>query len=459
MLKLSLEKHIDEGHIAYAAKSILLACAEGLQIPRASMWRFRPDRIECILLVDNNELFFNPSIDLLRVDFPAYFKALDQERVVIASDAENHEATFEFKDSYLKPLGIKSMLDMPIRFKGQMYGLICCENKGQIKEWQDDEIVFLSSIAEICGRAISANFRHEYEVVLKAINENLEEVVADRTKELEAMVKDLKEAQSQLVESEKMAALGNLVSGVAHEVNTPLGIAITSVSAIEEAISDVSFKLNNKTLTQNDLDQMLASTNKAAQLAQSNLYTAANLISDFKLVAADQAQVLLTSINLQEYLNQVINTLKPQLAKNDIQFDFNPQENIELTTFPGLIAQTVTNIIQNCVHHAFLDNHIEPKKIDLGLYAQENKCFISVKDNGLGMTGVEQSKIFEPFYTTKRGAGQKGLGLAIAFNAVNKQLNGQLTVKSKVGKGTEFIIELPLKVVHTDTDTDTKMPS
>ena len=441
---MSLEKQIDEGHITFAAKSILLACAEGLQLTRVSMWRFRPDRIECILLVDNNELFFNPNIDLLRVDFPAYFKALDQERVVIASDAENHEATFEFKDSYLKPLGIKSMLDMPIRFKGQMYGLICCENKGQIKEWQDDEIVFLSSIAEICGRAISANFRHEYEVVLKAINENLEEVVADRTKELEIMVKDLKEAQSQLVESEKMAALGNLVSGVAHEVNTPLGIAITSVSAIDEAISNVSCKLKNKTLTQTDLDQMLAGAENAVQLARSNLDTAANLISDFKLIAADQAEVMLTKIKLREYLKQVVNTLKPQLIKNDIKFEFNPQEDVELTTFPGLIAQTITNIIQNCVHHAFVGNSIEPKTIELGLCVQAPSCFISVRDNGIGMTSVEQSKIFEPFFTTKRSAGQKGLGLAIAYNTVNQQLNGQITVNSKVGAGTKFVIELPM---------------
>ena len=443
LLNLSLSPEIDHGNIAVAAKKILLACSEGLAISRASMWRVKEDCIECTVLLDDGELTYNPGVELKRVDFPRYFKAINTGRVLIAPNAETDDATSEFKDCYLKPLDIKSMLDMPVRFKGKMYGIICCESKGKVKNWQADEVVFLSSIAEICGRAISANFRMEYEIVLKAINENLEEVVAERTMELQQIVKDLKETQSQLVESEKMAAMGNLVSGVAHEVNTPLGVAITSISALGDSINAVEQALENKTLTQLMLADCISESKSAVGLALNNLDTAANLIHDFKLVAADQTQVSLTTINLREYLYHVLNTLKAQLTINEISLEFSPQADIKLTTYPGLIAQAVTNIVQNCIQHAFVGVNRLDKKLHIGLVEKEHSCILSIKDNGLGMSSEQKKHVFEPFYTTKRGSGHKGLGLAIAYNTVKQQLSGKLTLKSTVGQGTEFSIELP----------------
>ena len=229
LLRVSQSADIDKGELDVASRLIINSVCEGLQITRAGIWLYDEMQtlVQCTLLIDKGNDLDHESLVLTRKDFPHYFEALDSERTIAAHDALTDVATFEFAEVYLTPLGISSMLDVPIRHRGKMIGIICCEHQGKAREWHADEVVFAASLADLYGRAVSANERADYEQRLIEANQTLEQKVIDRTAELEA-------AQEKLVESEKMAALGNLVAGIAHEVNTPLGIALTSVSNCKE---------------------------------------------------------------------------------------------------------------------------------------------------------------------------------------------------------------------------------
>lgn len=454
LLDISQRKEIDGGDLTVAGTKIVSACRHGLDIGRASVWKVTKEGITCQILMHKTEIEIENGVELLRSDFPSYFSAIDTERALIAHDAENDPATCEFRDVYLRPLSIKSMLDIPIRYRGKMYGIICCEHVGlTTRHWQDDEVLFVSTLAELYGRAISANYRCEYENVLKAVNANLEEVIAERTLELEKSLEELKETQSQLVESEKMAALGHLVSGVAHEVNTPLGVAVTSISAMKERLDAVFDALAKQTLTQSLLQSTLENNREAIDLALSNLGVAANLINDFKKIAVDQTHIELTEIELKDYLQHVLNTLSADANAKKVALNYEASNEVILKTYPGNVAQVISNIVKNCFHHAFEeetkgDGYQASVNVALSTHVQASgikQCVIEVSDNGSGMTPEELEKIFEPFYTTARGKGRKGLGLAVAYNTVVGQLKGNLNVSSDKGKGTRFRVYLPME--------------
>lgn len=439
LLTVSQSPDIDDGSIELASRLIIDSICQGLQISRAGIWLLADDMacICCHLLIDKGNNLDHESLKLRRDDFPQYFSALDSERTIAADDAATDPATAEFADVYLAPLGISSMLDLPIRHRGKMIGIICCEHQGSARSWQPDELVFASSLADLYGRAVSAKERADYQCQLEEVNRNLEQRVSERTQELEQALTTLKDAQDKLVEAEKMAALGNLVAGVAHEVNTPLGIALTSVSLCSEELRRMQRLFEQEKLTEQGFTNFVSTSDEALTMAQDNLNRAAQLIRDFKRTAADQVSMVQEDIDLGSYLGQIINPLKPLLRKQQIELHVELPTGLIIRTLPGIIAQLTTNLISNAQRHAFIERDSnQQNKLSIRCGKTERGLFIAVQDNGVGIDPALHKKVFEPFYTTAREVGGTGLGLPIFYNLVTQKLHGEVEMDSALGQGT-----------------------
>ncbi|WP_370243978.1 sensor histidine kinase [Alteromonas abrolhosensis] len=441
LLRVSQSADIDKGELDVASRLIINSVCEGLEITRAGIWLYdeKQTLVQCTLLIDKGNDLDHESLVLTRKDFPHYFEALDSERTIAAHDALTDVATFEFAEVYLTPLGISSMLDVPIRHRGKMIGIICCEHQGEAREWHADEVVFAASLADLYGRAVSANERADYEQKLIEANQTLEQKVKDRTAELEA-------AQEKLVESEKMAALGNLVAGIAHEVNTPLGIALTSVSNCKEELSNIYRDFENEELTEQGFKDFEAICSEGLNLAETSLMRAADLVQDFKRTSADQTSLEIEEIALDEYIPRVCNPLKPMLRKEQVELSIDVTPNLVITTCPGIIAQLLTNLISNAQRHAFgpsVNNDVN--RVSVSCSRTDKGIVISVQDNGKGIPENLHKKVFEPFYTTARDKGGTGLGLNILYNLVRQKFKGEIGLKSSPGEGTTLTVCIPVE--------------
>ncbi len=277
---------------------------------------------------------------------------------------------------------------------------------------------------------------------LLQLTENLEQMVGDRTQELSKALINLKAAQNGLVESEKMAALGGLVAGIAHEINTPLGIGVTAASLIADKTQEMANILKNGTIKRSDLDKFMDNLQQSSTIILANLNRAVELIQSFKQVAVDQSSEERRSFQIKTYLEEVLLNLQPKLKRTKLNVHIDCAENITLDSFPGLISQIVTNLVMNSLIHAY--DQGDDGTIVFAI-SQQHKCLtFEYSDDGKGIAIDNIGKIFDPFYTTKRGQGGSGLGLHIVYNLVTQKLQGSITCESQVGVGTKFIMQIPL---------------
>lgn len=445
LLHVSLSPLLDSGDCRAAEILLLKACAAGLVINRVSLWRFNEtrDAIKCVLLLDNHDIEPSDNFILSRHDLPVYFNALDHQRVLRADDARQHPATIEFNSDYLIPRNIVSMLDVPIRFGGEMIGIICCEQKATIKRWTDDETHFVAALADLYGRALTASQKMQYQQQLELVNQTLEQRVAERTEQLEQHIIELQQTQEQLVESEKMASLGALVAGVAHEVNTPLGIAITANSHCIELTDKLLTLLTSNTLSRTKLEQTIVALRDSHGVIERTLDRSANLVINFKKTAVDQSSYDIQTINLADYIHTLVSTLKPFTKAYNVNHVIQCQQPVSITTYPGAIAQVVTNLVINACIHAFEQDNNTNQIVFSIQRTLKDKIELTVQDSGKGIGKAEQKRIFEPFYTTKRSNGGSGLGLAIVYNLVASTLGGTISVDSAPGMGATFRLTLP----------------
>lgn len=278
----------------------------------------------------------------------------------------------------------------------------------------------------------------------------LEERVESRTKALKDSYDTLQETQQQMIQSEKMAALGNLVSGVAHEVNTPLGNALTGGSIILKESKQLLQQMEAGTLKKSSMDQGLKVLNETAHLMVKSLNQAADLIRSFKHISVDQSAEDIREFNLYEYVEEILLTFHNKLKKIPVSVTLNGDHELILKSYPGAFAQILSNFIQNSLLHAFNDTTHNPT-IAIHFEVQGNRFVFTYSDNGAGMDENIKKVAFEPFTTTKRNTGGSGLGLNIIYNLVTQKLNGTITLKSEPAKGATFTITLPLSAPENKT--------
>ena len=257
--------------------------------------------------------------------------------------------------------------------------------------------------------------------------------------ELEISLENLKQTQDKLIESEKMASLGGLVAGIAHELNTPIGIGITGSSHFLELTKDIIKKFENKDMSQNDFIEYTNDSYDLAHLIYLNLKKSNHLIKSFKQISVDQTSEEKRSFELKNYIDEILISINSVLRKRNIKVIVSAEESISLDSYPGAISQIITNLIFNSLNHAYEEN--EDGLIRIELSKEKKKIRIVYKDYGKGIKKENLNKIFDPFFTTNRNKGGTGLGLNIIYNIITTQLKGNISCDSQEGAGVKFIID------------------
>ncbi len=301
----------------------------------------------------------------------------------------------------------------------------------------------------VCGISTNITKRKRFEGEIIKLNSELESLVEERNRELKESNKSLnqslntlKKTQEHLIQSEKQAALGNLVAGVAHEINTPLGTSITATSHLQDSTKEIVKELENNQVSRHKLNNYFTSVDDLADILLVNLQREADLINNFKQLAADQSSYEKRQFNLKAYLNNILTSMAPGLKHKNHKIDVICSESLSLYSYPGALAPIVTNLVNNAITHGFEKK--ERGLIWIEVETTENRVIISFYDDGCGMPENISSSVFEPFTTRKRGQGGRGLGMHLVYNLVTTTLNGTIECFSQLGKGTKFVISLPI---------------
>ena len=268
-----------------------------------------------------------------------------------------------------------------------------------------------------------------------------EELRASKEK-AEAALLELNAAQQNLIDAERLAALGGLVAGVAHEVNNPIGISLTVASSFARRADAFQAELNSNQLRRSKLDEFVNSSRDAAQQLVANLHRAGELIQSFKQVAVDRSHAERRQFSLSEATDQIVASLRPVLKKSAIQLSVDVPEGLLIDGYPGSYGQILTNLFLNAANHAFAGRRSGTISISARPRGNDDVEIIFA-DNGAGMTPDVQRQAFDPFFTTRRNEGGTGLGLHIVYNLITQQLGGRVLLESRLGQGTTFRIIMP----------------
>lgn len=302
---------------------------------------------------------------------------------------------------------------------------------------------------EVCGNPmpqLTGGFVTTYSDVTAMVRAQEEAVAAKE--EAEEALRQLRETQQSLVQAEKMAALGQLVAGVAHEINTPLGVGLTSMTHFQHKLAQLDHAFKAGQLKRSQMANFITAAHEATELAVSNLKRAAGLVDGFKKIAVDQTTEKRRIFNVHDYTRDVVSSLQAKINYKGAKVTLTCPETLELDSYPGAYSQVISNIVLNAVEHAF-NNH-QPKTIALTVKATDDILQVTVHDNGRGIPKDDLPKIFDPFFTTGRGRGRSGLGLNHVYNILQTRLRGNITCTSEPGQGTSFTITLPRQVPEED---------
>ena len=308
-------------------------------------------------------------------------------------------------------------------------------------------VIFIILILLVIILLINIAKRIKIEKEIQELNAHLEERIHLRTQELEESndeleqtITYLKNTQEQLIKSEKMASLGGLVAGVAHEINTPVGTSLTGITHFLDITERIKRNYDTADLSEEDFKQYLEISEKLAISINTSLTTTANLIKSFKQISTDQITEKRRNFNIKQYINEILLSLSNIIKKTKIDIHINCDEDIQINSYPSAFYQIISNLIINSIRHGFDDD--KEGQIDIKVLKEENVLTIIYTDNGKGILEENMNKIFDPFFTTNRGSGGTGLGLNVIYNIIDFQLNGNITCKSKYGFGVEFKIKM-----------------
>lgn len=260
--------------------------------------------------------------------------------------------------------------------------------------------------------------------------------------ELSLAMQRLQDTQEQLVQSEKMASLGGLVAGVAHEINTPIGVAFTAASTLQTRSQELKAAYSSGNIKRSMLDKYVNQADEIGEMISKNLSRAAELIQSFKQVAVDQTSSERREFHLHEYIQETLLSLRPRLKKLPYEIDVECPDDIVLDGYPGALSQVLTNLVMNSVIHAFEGR--DHGRIEIRVHTHDEMVQLRYTDDGVGMSAEDRKRIFDPFFTTRRGQGGSGLGMHIVFNLVTRTLGGSIRMPA-CDTGVTFDIRFPCK--------------
>lgn len=285
----------------------------------------------------------------------------------------------------------------------------------------------------------------------RALAEHLEARVVERTRALESANRDLTAAldnlgrtQKDLIQAEKLAALGALVAGISHELGTPIGNSVITASTLDEYAAEFRQRIDAQTIRRSELSEFAGRLRAGVDLLQRNLGKASALVAGFKQVAVDRTSMQRRDFRLDEIVDQTLLTLSPTLRKTPFEVRNDVPRDFMMDSYPGALGQVLSNLVNNAVRHGFAGRSEGHVAITAGL-GDAGWCWIRVRDDGAGIADEHLGRIFDPFFTTQFGQGGSGLGLHIVHNLVSGVLGGRISVTSALGDGASFTLEIPVQ--------------
>jgi predicted ATPase/signal transduction histidine kinase len=359
------------------------------------------------------------------------YVARTQENVVLADARQEGIYT---ENPYIKAHKTQSVLCFPIVYQLKLRAILYLENNLMSGAFTEERLNVLKMLSS--QMAISLENAQ--------IMAHLDTKVKERTTQLNAKVDELTRTRHELVQSEKMASLGRLVAGFAHELNTPLGVAIGSASALQTETKKINRIMEQEEVDVDELLSALEVIDKGFDLTLSNLERAANLVTSFKRTAVDQTSDEVRSFHVHEVINDTINTLHNRFKKTDIDIQVDCPNDFKIKSLPGALEQILTNLLMNSLIHGFEQGQ-QAGSININVQLDENNVLLEYVDTGKGIPKENLAKIFEPFFTTHRAHGGSGLGMYICYNIVTTQLHGTIRCESALDKGVVFKIDYPIE--------------
>ena len=335
----------------------------------------------------------------------------------------------------------KSWMGCPISNNEKIIGIIILQSYTESELYNENDLQLLSFVADNLAIVLQQREYINKEAEGKRALEKSLGKIQQQNEKLAATMAALQEMQEELIQKEKMASLGNLVAGIAHEINTPIGICVTGISNLHYVYQNFQKKVANQTATDQNLVDFFEDIEDSCQIIKSNTQRAAQLINSFKEVAVDQSSEVSREINIKDYINEILLSMRPVLKKLPHEILLDCPEHLYFETIPGAIAQVMTNMINNSIIHGLEDN--KKGTINISASVEENTLLLSYQDNGKGLNKEELKMLFEPFFTTKRGSGGSGLGTHLIYNLVTSTLNGKIIVQSEKNNGLRYEMHIP----------------
>jgi signal transduction histidine kinase len=467
---------ISDGNLSIAAQVMTAASASALSVERVSIWFYNPERthLECLDLFESASMQHSTGIALRVTDYPAYFRAIElEDQPIIANNAHTDPRTHEFSDTYLTPLHICSMLDVPVRLGGAAMGVLCIEQVGTVREWSPEDESFARSIADLVALAVQARDRKQAQLALQQSEMQLR----SQTQQLQQALCELQRAQSQLIQSEKMSSLGQTVAGVAHEINNPISFIYGNINYANEYATDLLKLVQlyrrvyphpnpeiQAEIEAIDLDFVVRDLPKLFSSMRFGTERIQAIVRSLRVFSRlDEAEF--KTADLHEGLDSALmilhNRLKAKRDQPEIQVIKEYGDIPHIDCYPGQLNQVFMNILTNAIDALDERNQqLSPSERlanpgCIRIVTETEGCervTIRIADNGLGITDAVKTKLFDPFFTTKMVGKGTGLGLSISYQIVVERHRGKLECHSVLGVGSEFLIELPILQMDADGD-------
>lgn len=414
LLSLAKSPVLDAGNLDCSFNLLTETVTLALKIERGSIWFYNEDKssIICKDLWDGKTHAVGAQLD--SADFPNYFKVLKEERTISANNALTHEATKEFSECYLKPLKVCSMLDAPIRIRGEVVGVLCCEKVGKFKHWSNKDQVFAASISDFISKAYQCHLRRKAQQELQQINSDLEKVVAEKTNELLSQ-------RAKIVNSFKKTAVGNMAATVAHEINNPLSI-----------ISCYCEKLRNLIEDRDSKDELSALTGMENAVVRMS-----DVIKELKTLSKEDSEDSKEIVDLGMITLNVTRFFEQSLKNKNIKLMTAVDRSCLLEGQASEISQVIFNLLSNSIDAFSKEDN---RWIEVTVKQDHHKIILSVVDSGDGIKAEHSDKIMNPFFSTKKNS--PGLGLFISQEII-KKYSGEMFVDPD-SANTRFVIKFPL---------------
>ena len=402
-----------------------------------------PDTLENMLLVERDIKHNGDYLGKVRLTYSlqkAKDRAHDETRqlsIIIIAQL--------FFSVLVVSIALRKRIMLPIR---KMHDAAHNMSQGDLKTpiipIHDDELGVLAQQFETMRHALENSFD-----MLEQRVQRRTQALSDLNLELKGTLDRLQHTQDNLIQSEKLAALGSLVAGVSHELNTPIGNGLTVATTLEDQCKQFD-KAINEGITRSAFTEFIDNFQEGVGIVVRNLGQASELVVSFKQIAVDQTSAQRRKFAVRSLMQEAIVTITPAFKRTPYKVKLTCDTEAKLDSYPGPLVQVITNLVNNAVTHGF--DGLDYGDVLVSVYEKEGRVCISVNDNGLGIPEENRHKLFDPFFTTKLGEGGSGLGLHITHNIVTNILGGRLDVTSAIGSGTTFTVDIPLEAPQKVTN-------